>query len=68
MANLKITQRRSIIGRSPAQRRTVRALGLRRIGHAVVRPDNRSIRGMLFVVRHLVEVEELESSSTGAAT
>lgn len=58
MAELKITQRRSTIGRPPAQRRTMRALGLRRIGHTVIRPDNPSVRGMVFTVRHLVEIEE----------
>jgi large subunit ribosomal protein L30 len=60
VAELKITQRRSIIGCPPAQRRTIRALGLRRIGHAVVRPDNPSVRGMIFTVRHLVELEEVQ--------
>lgn len=58
MANLKITQKRSTIGRPPEQRKTIRALGLRRIGHSVVRPDNPSIRGMVGSVRHLVQVEE----------
>lgn len=57
MADLKITQRRSTIGCPPAQRKTIRALGLRKIGHSVLRPDNPSIRGMLFTVQHLVEVE-----------
>jgi large subunit ribosomal protein L30 len=59
MADLKITQRRSTIGRPPEQRRTIHALGLRRIGHSVVRPDNPSIRGMVFSVQHIVEVEEV---------
>ena len=60
MADLKITQKRSVIGCPPDQRRTIRALGLRRIGHAVVRPDNPSVRGMVFSVRHLVELEEVK--------
>lgn len=58
MADLRITQRRSGIGRKPEQRRTLRALGLRRIGHSVVRKDTPETRGMLFTVKHLVEVEE----------
>jgi large subunit ribosomal protein L30 len=58
MGKLKITQKRSAIGRAPEQRRTIRALGLRRIGHSVVRPDNPSVRGMVGSVRHLVEIEE----------
>lgn len=58
MASLKITQRRSAIGRKPAQRRTLKALGLRRIGQTVVREDTPDTRGMLFAVKHLVEVHE----------
>jgi large subunit ribosomal protein L30 len=58
MGKLKITQKRSAVGRVPEQRRTIRALGLRRIGHSVVRPDNPSVRGMVSSVRHLVEIEE----------
>ena len=58
MADLKITQKRSPSGRPQEQRRTLRALGLRRIGHSVRRPDNPSVRGMIRSVHHLVEVEE----------
>jgi large subunit ribosomal protein L30 len=58
VAVLKITQKRSPIGRPQEQRRTLRALGLRRIGHTVTRPDNPSVRGMINSVRHLVAVEE----------
>jgi len=58
VADLKITQKRSPIGRPQEQRRTLRALGLRRIGHSVTRPDNPSVRGMIRSVHHLVEVEE----------
>jgi large subunit ribosomal protein L30 len=58
VADLKITQKRSPIGRPQSQRRTLRALGLRRIGHTVTRPDNPSVRGMVNSVRHLVEVED----------
>lgn len=58
MADLKITQVRSGIGRKPAQRKTLKALGLRKIGHAVVRKDTPDTRGMLFTIKHLVEVEE----------
>jgi large subunit ribosomal protein L30 len=58
MATLKITQRKSAIGQSPAQRGTLRALGLRKIGHSVVRPDTPDIRGMIGRIRHLVTAEE----------
>ena len=40
------------------QTATCRAMGLRRIGDVSVLPDNESVRGMIFKVKHLVEVEE----------
>lgn len=63
MADLKITQLRSAIGRKPEQRRTLRALGLRRIGHTVVRKDTPDTRGMLFTVKHLVDVQDAASAA-----
>ena len=59
MSRLKVTQTRSLIGRPRPQRDTVRGLGLKRIGHTVVKEDRPEIRGMLFKVSHLVEVEEV---------
>lgn len=55
---IKITQVRSTIGRIPKHRRTVRALGLRRIGHTVVQKDNPAVRGMINAVNYLLKVEE----------
>ena len=55
---LRITQVRSVIGSKEDQRRTVRALGLRRIRHSVTQPDRPEIRGMIAKVSHLVEVAE----------
>ncbi len=60
MAKLKITQKKSVIKRKIEQKRTVKALGLRRINDSVVQDDNPTIRGMIFSVKHLVEVEEVE--------
>ena len=60
MANIKITQKRSSIGRPPDQRRTLRALGLRKIGQSVSKPDSPDLRGMLFKVQHLIEVQEAQ--------
>lgn len=40
------------------QTRTARALGLKKIGDSRVHTDNESIRGMIFKIKHLVEVEE----------
>ena len=59
MSRLKVTQKRSLIGRPRPQRATVRSLGLKRIGDVVVKEDRPEIRGMLFKVSHLVEVEEV---------
>ncbi len=56
---LKITQVRSAIGLAKDQKATVRALGLKRINHSVEQEDNPVIRGMVFKVKHLVEVEEI---------
>ena len=56
---LKITQVRSRSGRPEKHRLTLAALGLRRHQQTVVQPDNPAIRGMVFQVRHLVEVTEL---------
>lgn len=55
---IKITLVRSTIGRIPAHRKTVRALGLRRIGHTVVKKDSPAIRGMVNTVCYLLKVEE----------
>ena len=57
---LKVTQTRSLIGRPPDQRATVRGLGLKRLGDVVVKEDRPEIRGMLRKVSHLIEVEEVK--------
>jgi large subunit ribosomal protein L30 len=58
---LRIQQVRSTINCKEDMKRTVRALGLRRIRYTVEQPDNPAIRGMVFKVKHLVKVEEIES-------
>lgn len=55
---LTVTQRRSGIGHARTYRRTLEALGLRHHQQTVELPDNPSVRGMLYKVRHLVQVEE----------
>ena len=57
MAKLKIKQVRSVIDRPSRQKRTIEALGLKRIHHTVEHDDTPQIRGMVDKVRHLVEVE-----------
>ncbi len=56
---LKITLKKSTIGCLQKQIDTVKALGLRKIGQTVVKEDNACIRGQIFVVKHMVEVEEV---------
>jgi large subunit ribosomal protein L30 len=58
---LKVTQVRSVTDRKVKQRGTMRALGIRRIGHSVTHEDKPEIRGMLRVVEHLVTVEEIDA-------
>ncbi|MCI9445939.1 MAG: 50S ribosomal protein L30 [Lachnospiraceae bacterium] len=56
---LKITLVKSTIGAVPKNRKTVEALGLRKLNHSVEMPDNDAVRGMIRHVRHLVKVEEI---------
>ncbi len=58
MAKLKITQTRSVIKATAKQRRTMEALGLRRMNQTVTHEDSPGVRGMIDRVRHLVDVEE----------
>ena len=58
MARLKITLKKSPISQKQNQQLTVKSLGLRRIHQTVTVEDNRTNRGMVHTVRHLVEVEE----------
>ena len=60
MAEVKITLKRSVIGRPQNQKDTVKALGLSKIGKSVVKPANDAIVGMINTVSHLVEVEEVK--------
>ncbi len=57
---LRITQVRSATSRGAKQQGTIRALGLKRLGHTVVQEDRPEIRGMVRAVEHLIEVEEIE--------
>jgi large subunit ribosomal protein L30 len=57
VAKLKVTLVKSIIGLSPKQEATVRALGLRRIRHTVEHDDSPTIRGMIKSVTFALKVE-----------
>ena len=58
MAQIKIKQIKSRINCPKVQKRTLDALGLRKMNHTVVKEDNPSIRGMVQAVHHRVEVTE----------
>ncbi len=60
MSPIKVTQARSVIGSLEKHKRTVRALGLKRIRDSRMHQDTPQIRGMIHKVRHLVKVEEVE--------
>lgn len=57
---LAITLKKSPIARLEKHKRTVKALGLRKVGQTVVQPDNACIRGMISVVQFMVDVEQVE--------
>ena len=59
-ARLKVTQIKSSNGGKQYQRDSLRTLGLKRIGDIVVREDNKSVRGLVQTVAHLVKVEEID--------
>ena len=60
MSPLKITQTKSVIGSLGKHKKTIRALGLKRIRGSRTHADTPQIRGMVHKVRHLVKVEEVE--------
>jgi large subunit ribosomal protein L30 len=59
VAKLKITLVRSVIGRPETQRKTVRALGLKKTNHFVIQEDTPQVRGAIGKVSHLLKVEEV---------
>jgi len=59
MAKVKLTQVKSVIHRTQRQKDTMRALGLRKINHSVVKEVNPQIAGMIAKIKHLVTVEEV---------
>ena len=58
MANLKITLVKSTIGAVPKHKKTVKALGLKKLNHSVILPDNAATRGQIQQVGYLLKVEE----------
>ena len=58
MTMIKIKLVKSPIGKPETHKRTIEALGLRKIGQTVVKEDTSQIRGMIKKVSHMVKVEE----------
>ena len=58
MAKIKVTKVKSAINRTQTQKRTLEALGLKKIGQTVEHDDTPNILGMVNKVSHLVSVEE----------
>jgi large subunit ribosomal protein L30 len=58
MATVRVTYRKSAIGYNHDQKDTIRKLGLRRLHQTVEHEDTASLRGMIFRVKHLVDVAE----------
>ncbi|NLS44794.1 MAG: 50S ribosomal protein L30 [Firmicutes bacterium] len=56
---LRVTLKRSVIGKPGDQKATVKALGLRKLNQSHCLPDNPCVRGMIGKVSHLVDVEEI---------
>jgi large subunit ribosomal protein L30 len=65
MEMLRITLKRSPIGRSEKHRKILRSLGLRRPHQSVIHSDTPSIRGMLNKVSYMIEVEPLKDKEAG---
>ena len=66
MGQIRITLRRSLVGRPRRQRAVAYALGLRRIDDTVTRGDSPTIRGMVAKVQHLVDVRPTETAAGGS--
>lgn len=58
---LKITLVNSAIGSNVKQKATLKALGLRKLNHSVIKVDCPEIRGMIDKLNHLLSVETLEA-------
>jgi large subunit ribosomal protein L30 len=60
VGRIEITQVRSVSGRQERQRRTLRALGLKKNQTSVIHDDTPAIRGMVNQIPHMVSVREIE--------
>lgn len=60
MSKILITLKKSLIGRTEKQKKTVEALGLKKIGQSVVKEDNSAVRGMIHAIDFMLDVEDAE--------
>ena len=60
---IRITLKRSVIGRSEKIRKVVSALGLRKINHSVEHNDTASVRGMIHKISTMVKVDEIKKKA-----
>ncbi len=58
MKKVKVTLKRSVIGRPEKQRKIIRSLGLRKINQSVIHKDTPEIRGQIHKTSHMLEVSE----------
>ena len=58
MAKIKVTQVKSVIDRPERQKKTIAALGLKKLNHTVEHEDSPEILGMVKKVEHLLKVEK----------
>jgi len=60
VGKLKVTLKRSLIGRPEKQRKVIRALGLRKLHQSVIHENTPSIKGMIHKTSHMLEVSEVQ--------
>ena len=61
MAKLRVKWVKSAVGYAQDQKRTIKALGLKRLGQSIEVDDSPAMRGMILKVRHLVNLEEVSA-------
>ncbi len=61
MKKIKVILKKSPIDKIKKHKRTLKALGLTRIGKSRILPDNKAIRGMLSQISYMIEVEEIKN-------
>lgn len=59
VGNIKVTYVKSCIGYNKNQKKILVALGLTKLGQSTILPDNQSVQGSIFKVKHLVKVEKV---------